>query len=456
MFSAHQQMVQTFSLLFLYTTLNRVLWKLSLFGVGLLLVAMLISIEWLMFLAVPFIAMAPLIMFLLFHLQLFRVAGNRQLNALPGIHTQLFIYFVLVVILVASCLMLFEFLVGKGRAVHIATAISLSIVFNCAALCVAYFSPLVILFFWGMVIVEGGAIWQVALHEAEWLSATAVACMILLVLNWKKWMRVSLQRKTSSLLIRDSIYWRSFFQRYISLLSEYHWRPHSLLGSLLLSRADNPWRALLGLTAIVLMLLLVSIAITRSTTTWLQGDMLHYGVTLVVVVWMIGSPQLMISRLYTNLARLWLVFPGERKSLLRYLEGRLLRLSTINFLIVVAVVVLMTMLSEPHLLLELKYWAEKLSLLIGLVLLQWVYFYLSLWIYLRSEADFKWHSTVTSILSILVIFSASFVAGKVDANAWDFNSVAVTTLTVLLACVIILRVRLVNAWPRISLIKRGY
>lgn len=456
MFNAHQQVVQTFNLLFLYTTLNRALWKLSLFGVGILFFAIFISVEWLIFLALSLIAIAPVILFASFHRQLFWVAGNRQINALPGIHAQMFGYFALVVIVVAGCLMQFELFATKGSSVHIGAAISLSIVFNCAALFIAYYSPLVIPVFWGMVIIESGAIWQVALHEAEWLAATSAACMFLLLLNWKKWMSASLQRKSPSPLTSNSIYWRAFFQRYIALLSEYHWRPHSLLGSLLIGRADNPWRALLGLTAIVLLLLFASIAITRNTTTWFQGDVQHIGVTLVVAVWMIGSPQFMITRIYTNLARLWLVFPGERKSLLLYLEGRLLRLSAINFLIVVVVLVAMTLLSEPRQLLGLTYWVKGLSLLVGLALSQWVYFYLSLWIYLRSEADLKWQSTVTSILSLLLICVASFVAGKVDANAWSFSPVAATTLTALLVCVSILRTCLASAWPRISLIRRDY
>ena len=456
MFDAHQKIAQTFNLLFLHTTLNRVMWKLSLFGVVLLLFAIFISVKGLIFLAIPFIAMAPLILFLSFHRQLFWVAGNRQLNLLPGIHTQLLVCFILVVILVACCLVLFEYFAGKGGSVHIGTAISLSIVFNCAALCVAYFSPSVLPIFWGMVILKSGAIWQVALHEAEWLTAIAAASTIVLSLHWKRWMSVSLRRKTSLVLASDSVCWRTFFQRCIALLSVYHWRPHSLLGSLLLGRADNPWRGTLGLTVFFLLLLFVSVAINRNTATWFHEDVLHHGVTLAAAVWMIGSPQFMIGRVYDNLARLWLVAPGGRNSLLLYLEGRFLCKSAINFLIVFAVVVVVAILLAPRLLFDLTYWVKGLSLLIGLALLQCLYFYLSLWIYLRSEADRKWQSTVTSILSLLLIFAASFVAGKVESNGWNFSLVIVSTLTILLACVGILRVRLANVWPRISLIRRGY
>ncbi len=455
MFNVPQQIVQSFNLLFLYTPLRRVLWKLNLFGVVLLVFGFVISIDWMFFLAAPLIAAASLVFFVSFHGQLFWVAGNRQLSMMSAIQRHLLISYVAVVVLVACSLILFEIFFGKGGLVHLVAAISLSIVFNCVALSIAYFSPLVIPFFWVMVIIKSGEIWQVALAEVELLAVAAGATMTVLLLNWKKWMAAALRRKTPALLSSDSRYWRAFFRRYITLLSEYNWRPHSLLGSLLLGRADNPWRGVLGLTAIFLLLWLFSGVISSNTETWFQEDMLRSGINMAIAVWMIGSPQFLIHKIYTNLSRLWLVFPGERNCFFLYLERCLLEEIAKNCF-VIGVFIAIAILLGAGLLQEPIDWAIGLSILIGLVLLQCLYFYLSLWIYLRTEADHKWFSTVSSILIILIISSVSFVSAKVEANHWDFSIVAVTTLSVLVLSVGALRFLLVSAWHKVSFIRRGY
>ncbi|HSX51583.1 MAG TPA: hypothetical protein VLF09_11525 [Cellvibrio sp.] len=445
---------QVFKLLLMPTAVHQKLFMLSLCGVALIPIAILLNAYEFSLLLACAIFSWSIFGVLVFHGQVCALANNPQLRFLPGIKQKILQQFFAAVLVVAALLWLGEWMLLQTPVLGFAGALIISFFANSLLLLAARLWPIMLPICWIFLALKFDVWRALAMeHTALLLGVTAVGVPALII-YWNKLLPIHSYQNPVLSLVDGVRYWQLFYQRYLTFFNLLHWSARSLQGSVLAGRADNPWRYFWVWFLSLLFAAILGAAI-KMNDEWLQQLLLEYGIAVIFAVYMLDASWRVAVQFYSNLGRLWLHFSGDRIALLRHLELRSLRIVWLKGVAGGVVVLVMLALLQPALLASVHFLLDACSLLVCLWFLQAALFYVSLFIYCRTEADKVWLSTFMSIAVMALIFIAAFSAGLVANQVVSLNLLWLLAHACLILIAWYWRMRVYQVWGKCSLVKRG-
>ncbi len=216
----------------------------------------------------------------------------------------------------------------------------------------------------------------------------------------------------------------------------------SLVGSLLQGASDG-LRAETLRQGFVLLILAASVGfLLYARATGVHEGFLGGGLMIFSSLLLLGGGLEASQKIFANLQRLWLYFPGDRMALLGYIERWYLRRLGLALAICLAVYLVVLALGY----INLAYALHDLKLLALITAAFGLHFLLSLWLYLSTSASFQVFTGVNFFV-ILVMVLIFAMANEVIAQSWYW------LLALVVFAGLLLRRHLWRQWPQVQLLR---
>ncbi len=394
---------------------------------------------------------------LMMHGQLLLMASNRQLYLLPGVRIRALTVYWLVITAMAV-------LLTVGQWVLMDTALSITgFVFNWSLCvlasvvflwCLTFFSTFALLVFWGLCMLFSRFVWPLEL--SPWVMLVlALSALIGFSYWWLRW--VPAKKYTNIFLMSNwqefqktaSMPWLTISTKLGLLKKVSHPEPTSLFRYLLYGRMGNfGLRVLIWLLMTGVVLLCAELLAMNGYSAWLT-EMMRVLIPITLWGYLCGGLGFFM-RLYSNLGRVWLYFPGSRKMQFVVIERyfMLLMLVDLVFICLLASVACYWVYPEY---LQLQ-WVIFYCLLVGG--LNWLLFQMAWWLYCRTQGSNNWLGIATFFVIFVQVFVAGLCFGLVFSGSISAQAMMSGVIMFCILSAFLLRQRMLRTSQNMSFSRR--